>query len=84
MSCGKVSRASSSMALGFSEYDIARSEPLLAPLGLSLEAALESLPEASLPVIAQRSADEYAALRRRAALLRDIIAPHPIRKGLAT
>jgi ADP-heptose:LPS heptosyltransferase len=65
-------------------YEIARSEPLLAPLGLSLEAALESLPEASLPVIAQRSADEYTALRRRAALLRDIIAPHPTRKGLAT
>ena len=56
-------------------FEIARSEPLLAPLGLSLEAALESLPDAPLPALALRSAEEYAALGRRAALVRDIIAP---------
>ena len=56
-------------------FEIARSEPLLAPLGLSLEAALESLPEGELPALALRSAEEYAALGRRAALVRDIIEP---------
>ena len=56
-------------------FEIARSEPLLAPLGLSLEAALESLPDADLPALALRSAEEYAALGHRAALVRDIIDP---------
>lgn len=55
--------------------EIARTQPLLAPLGLSLEAALESLPEGDLSSLARRSAHEYANLRRRAALVRDIIDP---------
>ncbi len=61
--------------------EIARSEPLLAPLGLSLEAALESLPDADLRELALRSAEQYAALGRRAALVRDIIGP--TRQGVA-
>jgi ADP-heptose:LPS heptosyltransferase len=62
-------------------YGIGRSEPLLAPLGLSLEAALESLPEADLPALARKSADAYAALRRRAALVRDIVGSDPTPSG---
>ncbi|MEE9281745.1 MAG: glycosyltransferase family 9 protein [Myxococcota bacterium] len=60
-------------------FEIARSEPLLGPLGLSLETALESFSEADLPALARRSADEYALLRRRAALVRDVIEPVPTR-----
>lgn len=55
----------------------ARSEPLLLPLGLSLESGLESLPEADLDVLISESAQHYAALARACALLTALFAPNP-------
>jgi hypothetical protein len=54
-------------------YTITRSEPLLAPLGLSLEGALEDLPEVDLPTLASLCNRHYQALRHRARALRRII-----------
>ena len=54
-------------------YGIARSEPLLAPLGLAHEASLEDLPEADFRTLAWMSARIYASLRRRVEILRELI-----------
>lgn len=54
-------------------YSIARSEPLLAPLGLALEVDLEELPEADLPTVASLGIRHYGSLRRRVAVLRELI-----------
>ena len=54
-------------------YTIARSEPLLAPLGLAHEADLEDLPEADLRTLAWISGQVYGSLRRRVAILRQLI-----------
>jgi ADP-heptose:LPS heptosyltransferase len=63
----------------------ARAEPLLLPLGLSLEAGLESLPDGELDALIQISANHYAALRRGTALLRTLLGaaePTRLRGGL--
>ncbi|MCZ6571262.1 MAG: glycosyltransferase family 9 protein [Deltaproteobacteria bacterium] len=54
-------------------YAIARSEPLLAPLGLAHESELEDLPDADLPTLAWMSRCVYGSLRRRVAVLRHLI-----------
>jgi ADP-heptose:LPS heptosyltransferase len=62
----------------------ARAEPLLLPLGLALEAALESLPEVELDVLIDESARHYAALARGTALLSNLLgASEPVnRRGV--
>jgi ADP-heptose:LPS heptosyltransferase len=52
-----------------------RAQPLLAPLALALEAGLESLPDADLDVLIERSTRHYAWLDRGIALLRGLVAP---------
>lgn len=54
-------------------YAIARAEPLLAPIGLAHEADLEDLPDADLPTLASLSTRVYRNLRRRVAVLRELI-----------
>lgn len=54
-------------------YQIARSQPLLAPFGLSLEVGLESLPDGDLPALSAVSARHYAELGRRVRAFRRII-----------
>lgn len=54
-------------------YAIARAEPLLAPIGLAHEADLEYLPDADLPTLASLSSRVYRNLRRRVAVLRELI-----------
>ena len=54
-------------------YGHARGQPLLLPLGYTLEGDLLSLPEADLPELALESAHHYRALRRRVALLEHAI-----------
>jgi ADP-heptose:LPS heptosyltransferase len=54
-------------------YAIARSEPLLAPLGLDLESALEDLPNLDLPILASLSNRHYGILRRRVETLRKLM-----------
>ena len=54
-------------------YTITRSEPLLAPLGLSLEGALEDLPNVDLPTLASLCNRHYEALRHRVRVLRKIM-----------
>jgi len=56
-------------------YEIARSAPLLLPLGLALEGALESLESDDLPRIAATSASHYRDLRRRAEWLASLLGP---------
>jgi len=54
-------------------FACARAEPLLLPLGLSLEAGLESLPDGELDLLIETSANHYAALARGTALLRTLL-----------
>jgi hypothetical protein len=50
-------------------YRLARTQPLLAPLAVSLESGLESLPDQELAGVAALGATHYRALQERAALL---------------
>jgi ADP-heptose:LPS heptosyltransferase len=50
-------------------YAHAQGQPLLLPLGYTLEGDLLALPEAELPELALESAQHYRALERRVALL---------------
>jgi ADP-heptose:LPS heptosyltransferase len=50
-------------------YRLARTQPLLAPLAVSLESGLESLPDQELAGVAALGATHYRALQQRAALL---------------
>jgi len=59
-------------------YAIARSEPLLTPLGLALEGSLEDLPEGDLPSLANICRQHYATLEIRARTLREIITPRAL------
>ena len=54
-------------------YALSRSEPLLAPLGLSLAGELEGLPDAALPALLEHGADCYTALHRQASLLQTLL-----------
>jgi ADP-heptose:LPS heptosyltransferase len=56
-------------------YEIARSSPLLLPLGLSLEGALESLDSGDLPHVAASSASHYRELQRRSEWLGRLLEP---------
>ncbi|MCP4003086.1 MAG: hypothetical protein GY725_02705 [bacterium] len=52
--------------------EIARSEPLLAPAGLSLEGSLEGLPDGDLPLLSSMSSGYYQALVNEALALRKL------------
>jgi ADP-heptose:LPS heptosyltransferase len=54
---------------------VARAQPLLLPLGLALEGALESLPEAELDDLIEHSVQHYAALGRGARLIENLLDP---------
>lgn len=58
-------------------YSISRAQALLAPLGYSLEAGLENLPDAELPTVGQISSDHYRNLYRRASVLDRLIHNRP-------
>lgn len=54
-------------------YSITRSEPLLAPLGLSHESDRSSLPDSDLPELAALTGPHYRALSLRVGVLRELI-----------
>jgi ADP-heptose:LPS heptosyltransferase len=54
-------------------YALARTQPLIAPLGLSLESALESLPESDLDDLLAHSSAAYRELARQTSILNEIL-----------
>ncbi len=54
-------------------YKISRAQPLLSPIGHSLESGLENLPDEELAIVAKTSIERYRELYRRASILSDVI-----------